>query len=88
MVNSMNERINNDNVTNNNNDYVPRMRTIPRAYQELLKLDPDTSISMRMFRKICGSEQVPKVNIGNKTLINFDLLLDVIPCYNGFATGA
>jgi len=84
----MNNDIFNENVTNNNNDYVPRMRTIPKAYQELLKLDPDTSISMRGFRKICASEQVPKVNVGNKTLINFDLLLKMIPCYNSTATGA
>ena len=82
----MNNIILNENETNNS--YIPRMRTIPKAYAELKKLDPDTSISMRMFRKICGSDQVQKVNVGNRTLINFDLLLEVIPCYNGIATGA
>lgn len=30
--------------------------------------------------------EIPTVSIGNKTLINLDLLLDKLSCYNDYAT--
>ena len=70
------------------NENLPRMRTIPKAYEELKKLDPDTCISMRGLRRIIGSGEVPTVKINNKVLVNLDLLLNYFQCYNDAATGA
>ena len=84
----MNESVSNENVTNNNSDYVPRMRTIPKAYQELLKLDPDTSLSMRGLRDLVSSGQIPTITIKNRVLINLDLLIQWLSCYNDSATCA
>lgn len=67
---------------------LPRMRTIPKAYDELKRLDPDTCISMRTLRKIIGRGDVPTVKISNKVLVNFDLLISYLSCYNNTATGA
>lgn len=67
---------------------LPRMRTLPKAYEEIKKFDPDTSISMRGLRKLVGSGEIPTVKIDNKVLINLDLLIDWLACYNVTATGA
>ena len=60
----------------------PRMRTLPKAYQEIKKLDPDTDFSMRALRKLIKSGEIPTVKIQNKTLVNLDLLLEKLSCYN------
>lgn len=72
----------------NNLNEAPRMRTIPQAYALLKVSDPDTSVSMRGLRRLIGSGAVPTVKINNKVLINFDLLLSYLSCYNADATGA
>lgn len=70
------------------NEKLQRMRTIPKAYEEIKALDPNTCISMRGLRKIIGSGDVPTVKISNKALVNLDLLIDYLSCYNNTATGA
>ena len=70
----------------NNANRKPRMRTIPKAYAEIKRLDPDTDFSMRALRNLVGSGQIPTVRISNKVLINLDLLLDKLACYNEAAT--
>ena len=82
----MNENTFNDNVKNNNR--LPRMRTIPKAYAEIKALDPDTSFSIRELRKLVNKGDLPTVKISNKKLINLDSLLDLLSCgcYNKSAT--
>lgn len=63
-----------------------RMRTIPKAYEELKKIDKDTDISIRMLRRMCQCGEIPTYCIGNKKLINVDLLIEKLSCYNGDAT--
>lgn len=75
-------------IVNENEKKPPRMRTIPKAYEEIKKIDPDTSISMRLLRKLVNSGQIPTVKVSNKILINFDLLLDLLSCYNDNTTCA
>ena len=60
----MNENTFNDNVKNNNR--LPRMRTIPKAYAEIKALDPDTSFSIRELRKLVNNGDLPTVKISNK----------------------
>ena len=67
---------------NPKNNSPPRMRTLPKAYQEIKKLDPDTDFSMRSLRKLIKSGEIPTVKIQNKTLVNLDLLLEKLSCYN------
>lgn len=67
---------------NQKNNSPPRMRTLPKAYQEIKKLDPDTDFSMRALRKLIKSGEIPTVKIQNKTLVNLDLLLEKLSCYN------
>ena len=62
-----------------------RMRTIPKAYAEIKALDPDTNFSMRALRELVRSGQIPTVRISNKVLINLDLLLEWLSCYNDTA---
>lgn len=77
MVNSMNDR--------NNNFKLPRMRTIPKAYAELKKLDPDTDFTLRALRRMVNTGELPTVSINSKKLVNLDLLIDKLSCYNDTA---
>lgn len=73
---------------NNKNVRLPQMRTIPKAYEEIKKLDPDTCFTLRALRKLVSSGQIPTVKIQNKVLINLDLLIEWLSCYNDTATCA
>lgn len=71
-------------TTNNNNVILtlPRMRTIPKAYAEIKALDSGTSFSMRALRRMVKSGEMPTVTVGNKQLINLDLLIQKISCFD------
>lgn len=61
----------------------PRMRTIPQAYRGLKELDPETAVTVSAIRRMIFAGEIPTVKVGNKTLLNFDLLLRKLSCYNG-----
>lgn len=60
----------------------PRMRTIPQAYEELKRIDPNTAITLRAIRRMVNDGLIPYFTVGTKILINFDLLLRKLSCYN------
>lgn len=70
-------------IENNKINNPPRIRTIPKAYAEIKKLDSNTSFTMAALRNMCRSGEVPTFKIGNKTLLNFDVLLDRLTCQAG-----
>ena len=59
-----------------------RMRTIPKAYEEIKALDPNTDLSLKALRKLVKDGDIPSVQIASKTLVNFDLVIEVLSCYN------
>ena len=67
-------------MNNYSNNNTLRMRTIPKAYDEIKKLDSNTSLTLRSLRSMCKNGDVPTVLIGNKILINLDLLIDILSC--------
>lgn len=69
-------------MNNYSNNNTLRMRTIPKAYDEIKKLDSNTSLTLRSLRSMCKNDDVPTVLIGNKILINLDLLIDILSCQN------
>ena len=62
-----------------------RMRTIPKAYEEIKLLDPDTCLTLRALRRMASRGEIPVIRIASKRLINLDLLLDILSCYNNDA---
>lgn len=60
----------------------PRMRTIPKAYEEIKQSDPNTNITLRALRRMVTNGEIPVVNVGSKNLVNLDLLLERFSCYN------
>ena len=70
-------------IENNKIKNPPRIRTLPKAYEEIKKLDSNTSFTMAALRNMCRNGEVPTFRIGNKTLLNFDLLLDTLACQAG-----
>ena len=67
---------------------IPRMRTIPNAYKEIKKLDPDTAITLSGLRRMISNGIIPFIEVDSKKLINLDLLLEKVSCYNDQATHA
>ena len=60
----------------------PRMRTVPKAYEEIKRIDPDSAISLRALRRMVANDEVPTVQVASKKLVNLDLLLEKLSCYN------
>ena len=65
---------------------VPRMRTLPKALDEIKRIDPNTCLSMRLLRLMVENNEIPSVLVANKRLINLDLLLEKMSCYNNDST--
>lgn len=65
-------------IENNRIPNPPRIRTLPKAFEEIKKLDSNTSFTMTALRNMCRSGEIPTFKIGNKILLNFDLLLDTL----------
>lgn len=81
MVNSMNNEV----INNVNEKKLPRMRTVPKAFEEIKKIDPDTDFTLRALRRMVNTGELPTVNINTKKLVNLDLLIDKLSCYNDTA---
>jgi hypothetical protein len=64
------------------------MRTIPKAFEAVKQADPNTDLTLRALRRMVSNGEIPVVRISNKVLINLDLLLDKLSCYNDDATCA
>ena len=67
------------------NNKTPRMRTIPKAYEEVKRADPNTNLTLRALRRMVNSGEVPCVMVGTKRLVDLDLLFDVLSGYNDSA---
>lgn len=65
-----------------------RMRTIPKAFEEIKALDPNTDFTLRALRRMVKNGEIPTVQIASKKLINLDLLLNILSCYNESTTCA
>lgn len=61
---------------------VPRLRTIPQAFEEIKRQDPDTAFTLRALRRMANNGEIPTVQIESKRLVNVDLLLEHLSCYN------
>ena len=57
---------------------VPRMRTIPEAFNELKKADPETAYTLRALRAALNRGELPVVRVGNKRLVNLDKLFEML----------
>ena len=53
-----------------------RMRSVNETAQFFKDMDPDTQITARAIRKMIAQGTIPTVKVGNKNLINLDILLD------------
>lgn len=58
------------------------LRSIKKAFDEIKKLDNDTSITMHTIRTWCKEGKIKHLNAGNKVLIDMDSLLDYISIKN------
>lgn len=71
-----------------NTNNIPKMRTVRGAIAEIKAYDPNTDITERKLRRMIGNGELPTIRIDNTILLNYDLLLERLSCYNDNATGA
>ena len=57
---------------------MPRMRTRDKAIELLRQDDPDTCISRNAIDTLIKTGRLPTVKIGNKILLNYDMLIDIV----------
>ena len=63
----------------NNFENSIKMRTISEAYEELVKLDPDTAVTKYRIKMLVKNGIIPTVPAGSKKVyINFNTLLDFL----------
>ena len=55
-----------------------RMRTIPKAVEEIKREDPDSEVGYWTLRKLISDGMLPVCMAGTKALINMDVLEDVL----------
>jgi hypothetical protein len=56
----------------------PRMRTRDKCIELLRQEDPDTAVTRSSIDYLIQTGRLPFVDIGNKILINYDLLLETL----------
>lgn len=57
---------------------MPRMRTIDQAAEWLRETDPETALTKTALRRLVTTGQLPTVRIGQKYLIDLDVLGDFL----------
>lgn len=57
---------------------MPRMRTIDQAAAWLKEIDPDTALTKTALRRLVVTGQLPSVRIGQKYLVDLDILSDYL----------
>ena len=57
---------------------LPRMRTITECVKLLREDDPHTAITQNALRSMVASGNIPHMMVGNKRLVNYDGLLEVL----------
>ncbi len=53
---------------------MPRMRTIEQAAARLAGIDPETAFTKTALRRLVVTGQLPSVRVGQKYLVNLDVL--------------
>lgn len=61
---------------------IQKYRTINKALQGLKQLDPETAITYRLIKTLCENNSVLTLTVGNRTLVNFDSILEYFNCRN------
>ena len=55
-----------------------KMRTINEAYNWLKKQDPETGLTQNAFRKLVIQGKIPSLHVGNRRLLNVDLIIPIL----------
>ena len=63
---------------NTNENRIPRMRTLPKAMEEIKKADPSTQLTLATLRKMVERGLIGTVPLGNYRLVDLDKLLALL----------
>lgn len=57
---------------------LPRMRSIYQAIDMIKNEDPDTQVTYHLVRKLCNEKKIRCFNSGNKIILNYDDLVEIL----------
>ena len=57
---------------------IKRYRTIRQCYEEIKRYDKDSAVSEWLIRSLCKKNIIEYRTSGNKSLVNFDSLLNYL----------
>ena len=57
---------------------LPRMRSIYQAIDMIKEEDPDTQVTYHLVRKLCLEKKIRSFNSGNKLILNYDDLVELL----------
>lgn len=63
---------------------MPRMRIASGVLAIIKETDPETQITLHFIRRIIKSGKVPVAKVGNKSLVDADMLIQYIAEGNGY----
>lgn len=59
------------------------IRTIDKAYDEIKARDPETALSRELVRQMIKTEMVPSLKVGNRKLVDVDVLQEHVAKITG-----
>jgi hypothetical protein len=65
-------------MNQNEEKYMPKIRTLTEAYNYIKEADPGTAITSHALRRMVVSGKVPSTKAGKKYLIDMDVLFDYL----------
>lgn len=63
---------------NETENRIPRMRTLPKAMEEIKEADPGTQLTLATLRKLVDRGLIGTVPLGNYRLVDLDKLLALL----------
>lgn len=65
-------------MNQNEEKYMPRIRSLTEAYNYIKEMDPGTAITPHALRRMVVSGKVPSTKAGKKYLIDMDVLFEFL----------
>lgn len=60
------------------NYFMSKLRTIPKAFQYVKSIDPESDITLYLIRKLAEQEKISITKTGRKILVDVDSLLSYL----------
>lgn len=57
---------------------MPRMRTLPKAVEEIRRMDPDSAFTLHALQRLVKQGKIPVTKVESRRLVNLNQLLEYL----------